>query len=659
MDFRSAIDKPTTDAALQSPPRMLTWRSALLGVAGVAALCRITPYNDFHLHQTYLYGNHFPLGCLFLFILFVGINRIVRLVSRRSALRGPELLLIWAMLISGSGLASSGLMRYLGPVPLAPFYFGNDSNGWTAWIHNIPTWMVPSTDGNSPVIKWFFEGMPQGESIPWGPWVHVFIYWGLLFAMLTGLFMCVCAIAAKQWIDRERLTFPLVYIPIEMSREPEKGTSNSFLQNRLMQLGCLVTIVIHGLNGLHSYWFAIPNVPLQWEFPNAFPDLPWSALGIGGLDVFLSVVGIMFLVPAEVSFSAWFFFILFRLIRVARAALGMEALEAAVPNHETALSIGGFLVWGGWMLWMARAYLIDLYRELRDNSNANATSAEIVRMRSAVLGAVVCFLGVTTWTVAAGVSLPLSILMWSGIVLILLVLSRIVAESGLLFVQTPFVPTDAISALPAIRALDTSGLASAMMVQTVFIHDPRESLMPSLMNVFKLKGSRSGRGLLTGVVLAIAVGYVVSFLSFVATSYHYGGLNLDSWGNIRAPKLFYDQVGSYARPTSDAQAGTILNIAAGGILTGTLLALRGSVTWWPLHPLGLLLAGTYAMSRIWFSILIAWMLKILIVKYGGLKMFRALLPFFLGMVLGECIIGGVWVIVGMLTGVGTPCFLPG
>ncbi len=652
------VSQPATTGEQTDKARALTWRSAIIGLGGVALLCAITPYNDFHLHQTYLYGNHFPLGCLFLFtVLVVVVNQALRRIRRSFALRQQELLVVWAMLVCGSGLASSGLMRYLGPVPLAPFYFA-EANGWTAWASHIPAWMVPSTDGGSSVIKWFFEGLPQSESIPWGPWVHVFLWWGLLFAMLVGLSVCICTIARRQWVDRERLTFPLVHIPIEMSRDPEKGTLNSFLRNRLMWLGCLLTVTIHGLNGLHSYYFSIPSVPLQWEFPNAFPNLPWSALGFGGLDVFLSVIGIMFLVPTEVSFSVWFFFVAFRLLRVARAAFGMEGLEGAVPNHEAALSIGGFAAWGVWMLWAARAHLASIWRGTTGASGNGADAVEPIPLRYAVLGAMVCFLGVVLWTSAAGAGPALSLMLWSGVVLILLVLTRIVAESGLLFVQTPFVPTDAISAFPGMRAFDASNLGPAMMTQTVFISDPRESLMPSLMNSLRLKGNRGGRDLLVGILLAVAVGYGVSFVSFVATSYRYGGLNLDNWANVRAPKLYYDQIAVYAQSTKGLRPEVLLNVGIGGALTALMLFLRGSLVWWPLHPLGFLLAGTYAMSRIWFSVMVAWALKSVIVRYGGLRMFRVILPFFLGMVLGEALIGGFWVIVGMITGVGTPCFLP-
>jgi hypothetical protein len=86
--------------------------------------------------------------------------------------------------------------------------------------------------------------------------------------------------------------------------------------------------------------------------------------------------------------------------------------------------------------------------------------------------------------------------------------------------------------------------------------------------------------------------------------------------------------------------------------------MRTRFVWWTLSPIGFLMAGTWAIYCIWFSVFLAWALKWLVIRYGGLRAYRAALPFFLGMVLGEGIIGGIWLIIGMLTGAGTPQFMP-
>ncbi len=46
--------------------------------------------------------------------------------------------------------------------------------------------------------------------------------------------------------------------------------------------------------------------------------------------------------------------------------------------------------------------------------------------------------------------------------------------------------------------------------------------------------------------------------------------------------------------------------------------------------------------------LIAWIAKTLILRYGGLQTYRRALPLFFGLILGESVVGCAWPIVGLL-----------
>lgn len=637
--------------------RGLTWRSAFVGLVGVAALCAVTPYNDYHLHQTLLYGNHFPIGCLFMFTFFVlVVNTAIRRFSPGRAFGQQELLVVWAMLVSGGGLASSGLMRYLAPMVVGPFYYSTDANAWTSWSRYMPGWMVPSRDPNSAVVKGFFEGVPTGHRVPWEAWIHVFVAWGLLFACVVGLVMCLSMLLRKQWVERERLSFPLVHIPIEMTREPTKGLLNGFFSSRAMWLGCAVAIVIHTINGLHAYFLWIPTITLNWPIGQWFPSPPMNALGIYALPIYFSVIGIAFLLPTEVSFSLWAFFIAFRLLRVARVAVGLPALAPVAVNHEVGWSTGAFIAWTAWMLWGARAHLAAIFKPKPGQGDISA--GEPIDLRTAAFGAVICFAGVVLWSVAAGMSPIFAVMMWACFALIMIVITRAVAESGLLFVQSSFFPTDLLSAIPGAKLFNAAGLGSAMVIQTAIIHDPREALMPSVMNSLKLKGEGAGRDMVIAILLAVAVGYAVSFVSFVGTAYRYGAVTMDPYGCRDAPRWFFGQVNQYILNPTGFDWAALVNLATGIALTTMMLFMRSKAVPWVPHPIGFMLPVTYAITMTWFSIFIAWTLKSLVLRFGGLRLMRIVLPFFLGLVVGEGIIAAVWVIVGMITGVGAPVFLP-
>lgn len=228
----------------------------------------------------------------------------------------------------------------------------------------------------------------------------------------------------------------------------------------------------------------------------------------------------------------------------------------------------------------------------------------------------------------------------------------------MLFVQSAFFPTDVLSAIPGSRIFNATGLGQAFMAQTAIIHDPRECLMPSLMNSLKLKGERTGRDMVAAILMAVAVGYVVSFVSFVGTCYHYGAVTMDPCGCISAPQWFLGQVNGYIQNPKGFDISAFSNVLIGSAITVLLLVLRVNAVPLVPHPIGFLLPVTWALYSTWFSIFIAWVLKTLVLRFGGLRAFKLALPFFLGLVIGEGISAAFWIVAGMLTGVSTPVFLP-
>ena len=63
---------------------------------------------------------------------------------------------------------------------------------------------------------------------------------------------------------------------------------------------------------------------------------------------------------------------------------------------------------------------------------------------------------------------------------------------------------------------------------------------------------------------------------------------------------------------------------------------------WPLHPVALLFVGNWYAHRVWFSVFLGWLSKVLIVRYGGSRSYRACRNLFLGMALGEVFAMTFW-----------------
>ena len=94
-------------------------------------------------------------------------------------------------------------------------------------------------------------------------------------------------------------------------------------------------------------------------------------------------------------------------------------------------------------------------------------------------------------------------------------------------------------------------------------------------------------------------------------------------------------------------------IISGSLLMMLLIWLRQIFLWWPLHPIGYTMLSSWASLKRWPSIFLGWLIKHVLVKYGGLSTYRQARPVLLGLVVGEMTSAGIWAIVGMVTGIST------
>jgi hypothetical protein len=83
-------------------------------------------------------------------------------------------------------------------------------------------------------------------------------------------------------------------------------------------------------------------------------------------------------------------------------------------------------------------------------------------------------------------------------------------------------------------------------------------------------------------------------------------------------------------------------IGIGFLLSFVLTFMRTRFFWAPFHAAGYAVSSTYTMNFFWFSIFLSFIIKWIILKHGGLKAHRRAIPFFLGLVLGECAVTTFW-----------------
>src|SRR5262249_7851522 len=264
-------------------------------------------------------------------------------------------------MVLASMIASRGVMEDLLPTLTGLNYYAG-GNGWREpYFPHVRPWLVP-WDPRGPakqeVARAFYEGYFYGQPIPWQASVRPILAWSVLIGAVFCAFLCLATIVRRQWMDRERLGFPLVQLPLEMVRAGEESRAD-FFRNRWLWAGFVIAFGLFLLNGLHQSYPTLPEVPTEIDLKQMFRDRPWSDMSMLTMYVSLAAIGFFYLLPVDLLLSFWFFFLLGRFEEVGASALGagmqMPGAEHADARAFVGLqSIGAWLALAGYLFYIAR-----------------------------------------------------------------------------------------------------------------------------------------------------------------------------------------------------------------------------------------------------------------------------------------------------------------
>ena len=641
----------------------VTARSVLIGLLFAMFFCAVTPYNDFKIGATFLAGNQFPIGAMFILFFFAAIvNTPLRRFAPAKAFRPAELITIWVLMLVASGLPSSGLMRYLIPGIAAPQYLSTETNHWQRRVWgSTPAWLRLSDPA---AAKAYMSGYAHGqEHVPWAAWATPLLGWGILVFFFVVASFCFANLLRRQWIEHEKFAFPLVTLPLLIVEEPKPGRLvNDLLGNRLFWTAIALVTILHGIKGIHLLYPSVPDVVTDLDPGQYMTSLPWSKIGGLPAKIYPLVIGLSYLLASEVCFSLWFFYLFFKLQLLIAGIYNWDTpgpLTAYTSYQFGALqAFGGSLALMAWVLWTGRKHFRDVWVKATNAPSQTRTiddSHELFSYRATVIGLVVSYLGIGGWLFAAGVPLSyvgVSLLM---VTLAFTVISWVVAQAGLIFAQQPYGTLDVLAPLFGTAAFKIGPLYTITQFENSLLYDTREMLAPSIfMGAKAAEAERfDARPLFRGMCLSVGLGVVVAAVAAIALPYYNGGgdaLN-DAWGMRNAPTRAISFLAGAADLPYQAAAGSYVHVVAG--FAGVLLMLLARAQMnFGLHPIGFLVASTYPMSTLWFSILLGWVVKSVVQRYGGMKAFQAALPFFLGLIMGDVLNAILWIVLGYATNVG-------
>ena len=608
----------------------VTTRAITIGAACVVFLAWGGHYTRHIAHTTKMAQDHLPWGAVVpLIFLAVVVNKLLQKTRPQWMLTRPELLTIFGMSLIASALPSYFMGHTIANIA-APFYFDNSENRWAEFIHPyLPVWSVVTEET---AARWFFEGRPTGAPIPWSPWV-VPLFWRLSLVCVIGWFgFCLVAILRKQWVEHERLSFPLMALPEALAETQSKGPLTVKMFNRpLFWLGFGLGSITIFWNMVSYFYPLFPRILVNFgliEFGPYFP--PIHAL------LYPLIIGVGYFMELDILFSI----IVFHLLLILQMGIVNRLGYEIGPTHiwpssefENWQGFGALCLIVPWSLWMAREHLSRVFRKAFSDAPEVDDSGEFLSYRTAVLGLLGSGIFIVAWCVSAGMPLLVTLLFMALLIVVWLGITRFAIEGGLISsrtIQAQFVTYRVVG----VETIPPSGLVGFGLTET-WHHDIKTILLADLANAsYLFRDFRSERKrLVFAIGLAIVLVVCGSAYYQIASSYDTGAFN---YGGIYGPYVngTYDTIATYIRDPYSLKRERALIGLVGMATTGLIIALRYVYPSFPLHPIGFAAVTAYPVNRIVFSFIFSWIAKSVILKAGGITAYRRGSLFFFGMMVG-------------------------
>jgi hypothetical protein len=513
-------------------------------------------------------------------------------------------------------------------------------------------------------VQGWFLGIGFGSPIPYGAWLLPLFAWFILIVALYFMLACLSVMLRAQWAEKEALAFPLLRLPMEMTEDEVRSNSTvPFFRNRMMWIGFALAASVQLLNGLNVYFPDVPVVPLSLDLKTFFTEAPWNQMGPLGMKTMPLIVGITYLLTAEVSFSLWFFVWFVQAQYIAAYYLGF--MPSTLPTAIGQTSDGGartfiayqhvgvYFMYVAMVLWTGREHLRHVARRALGRTQSTLAEPEEALSYPVAFwgfaGALAFLLG---WSVLAGIRLDIAIVLWGSYLVAALALTRVVAEGGLFYAQHSWTPLGPLAQLAGSGPgtwLAPSSVVPATFVQGALMTDMRAFIIPSFLHSLKLAHDRkiNARPLLALIAAVILVSLAMGIWMRVRLGYGSvgGGLSLNGWFarvGAQQPALNAQRL---IAGTPDASWTNWLWLALGAAGTYGLMLARSRFLWFPFHPVGALMGLTTPMERMWFSVFLGWLCKVLITRFGGNDTYRKTVPLFLGLALGDVCMMLFWLVI--------------
>ena len=624
---------------LQGPA--VTARALVIGTFLTVMATVAGTYARFILHTTRLDQNHLSVAAVFPIVLIgLFLGRLIRL-------RRGEIVVMFTMALIGATMPTYFIGKLVANFAV-PYYLATPENQWASYYEpHLPSYAVmPPGDA----LLWFFEGIPRGVPIPWDAWIVPVFWWLSVIAAFYGCCMFLMVILRKQWIEHERIDYPLMEMPLAvMEADDRSGFFAIPIMNKpLFWVGFSVTLFIIMWNVISYFNPTFPTIPWGFssiQFGREFPAIP--------IRLYLMVVGFGYFINVDIALSLWVFNLITNiengLFNRFGFTAGSDEEYSTGPLSMGTQSMGAFIVIVLVGFWMARTHIVAVCRKAFLGDDSVDDSDEIVSYRTAVFGMLVCSLYLVVWHLATGMAFKFIPVFLFGVLVMYLGITRVIAETGLISIRAPLMPQPF-----GMFVLGTNNLSQQTMVSIALSYtwcsDTKTTIMPALAHSVKLYDTirAQQRRLIWPIVLAMTSGVLATFAYTIYMGYANGAANYGGLFNGALAQFPWDNLVKKSKSPFDTSWKPLSFIGIGALVTGILMFVRYRVPWWPLHPIGFAAGPVYPVRNIIFGIFLAWAIKSIILRVGGIQAYRAGRPFFIGLILGHFVGAGISFVIDMI-----------
>ncbi|OGV66247.1 MAG: hypothetical protein A3K19_03795 [Lentisphaerae bacterium RIFOXYB12_FULL_65_16] len=506
--------------------------------------------------------------------------------------------------------------------------------------------------------------------VPWRVWARPVLLWFVLVGLTYLVLMSFNVLIFRQWAHNERLVYPLAELPEILAGHTDEDKSGlawvpSVFRSGLFWVGFAISASVMGwnllcyaqrvpggqvLNLTNSWSSYIINSPLQGLLPGARSP------------IFFTLIGLTFLVPAKISFSLWFFYVLYMCQLLVMVWSGYGVNENSFPtewwytfNFRMAEAGGAMMVFAIVVLYKCRKYLLCCVTPASVGDLEPPEQKEL-RISSFLFLAGSAVLILLLW-LGMGANVYYTLFAYFVIMVLTIGLVRAVAEGGILGFQAWVSPFHFVRSLFGMNKTWTcpSLFAPLMVFYSVMFLDLKTFIAPGMANCIKIRDDLKMERLRfhLAIWLAILLAMVSAVVYHIMLAYSRGADSMHNWFYSSFPRLLFDSVCSTTKsmPVDTAHCGWW--VLAGGAVMAALLYLRAMWFWLP-HPIGLIMLVNPIMATYWFSILLGWLAKSLVTKYGNKDTYRHVRKLFIGLIVGEFFIVVMALVVAYMLDVRVP-----